>query len=182
MSSDSKNSDTVSSSVITDDSVNNFNPDTDSVDDTDNDTDYYSTLRIIKMMFITFIASCIIRMLDTQTYMIKNVFIPMFPYPLAIYSNVNNIVAIDSDNGLSTGNRIRLTYLINHENNLEQFIRYISKLDNRLLIMFRGKNNQLNMNIMDINNKMELLSGKEYKFNTLQLINKPANLSSIYTL
>jgi len=140
-----------------------------------NTVENLSYLIIIKNFIIVAFTKFIVFAIKFHNDTIEKFFIPYFPYPLSIYKNPKQITYVDSNSGLRLDNRIRLKYLINHDNNLEKILSYISKMDTRLVIMFRDNNNILMINMMDIDNKSEIFSAKEYEFNTLKLYSKPVN-------
>jgi len=107
--------------------------------------------------------------------LIENFFVPYFPYMLILYKNPKNITYVDTDAGLRIDNRIRIKYLINHDNNIEKIISYLNKPDKKISIFFRNKSNKLMINIMNIENEVESLSEKEYTLNTLKLYEKERN-------
>jgi hypothetical protein len=135
--------------------------------------EFLTTARTFLTVLFT---NILIASIKANNDIIDRILIPYFPYPLAIYTNPNHIAYVDSDNGLRIDNKIRLKYIINHANNLETLLSYISKLDNKLIIVSRNDSNNLIINMMDVNSKVEILSGKEYGFNTIKIYNKPSNL------
>lgn len=130
---------------------------------------------LIKYLTVAF-TKFVIYSITLHNATVENFFIPYFPYPLALYRNPKRITYVDSDNGLRIDNKIRLKYLVNHDNNIEKILSYVSKMDKRICIIFKANDGKFMLNMMNIDDTMEVLSGKEYEFNTLKLYSKEANI------